>query len=329
VHSRPLPAPLPGGEAIAPALAESGRQSGDQFVADHGAGESTEIELDLDFDLSLDAPESVVAPPLGEAPRGIAAEDSPLGADATALGDATALPGSLASDAVDHSEAVEPEHATMPKESPPVAPPPPVTPQAPVRDRTVEARVATLLGGGFSEALVYAKVLHDGVTRRGTAVPYLSHLLATAALVLEDGGTETEAIAALLHDAVEDGAPGTAEMIRSRFGPEVADIVVGCSDPEVMGGFRQAKAAHLLVLESGSTSMRRVALAEKLDNARALLRDLERFGAATWSRMDVDRDDMLWYLQSLVALFDRSFPSVLAGELRRVLEMIEQQVGVG
>ena len=99
-------------------------------------------------------------------------------------------------------------------------------------------------------------------------MPYLSHLLATAALVLEDGGTEAEAIAALLHDAVEDGAPGTADTIRSRFGAEVADIVVGCTDPEVAGGFREAKTAHLRELESGSTSMRRVALAEKLDNAR-------------------------------------------------------------
>ena len=119
--------------------------------------------------------------------------------------------------------------------------------------------------------------------------------------------------------------PAIADTIRARFGDEVADIVVGARTRMSTGGFREIKIEHFGQLERGSTSMRRVALAEKLDNARALLRDLERYGADTWTRMDVDRDDMLWYLRSLVALFDRTFPSVLAEELGAVVERIEAQ----
>ncbi|MCK9250712.1 MAG: HD domain-containing protein [Solirubrobacteraceae bacterium] len=192
-----------------------------------------------------------------------------------------------------------------------------------VRDRSKRPVDSTLIGGSFTEALVYAKLQHQGRTRRGTAIPYLGHLLATAALVLEDGGTENEAIAALLHDAVEDGLPDTAEAIRRQFGDAVASVVIGCTDPVEFVDFRARKSEHLRLIEAGSTSVRRVALAEKLDNARALLRDLRRYGSATWDRMGIERDEMLWYLRELVTLFARSFPSVLAEELRRTVDEIE------
>jgi (p)ppGpp synthase/HD superfamily hydrolase len=142
--------------------------------------------------------------------------------------------------------------------------------------------------------------------------------------VLEDGGSEVEAIAALLHDAVEDGTPDMADTIRRRFGDAVAEIVIGCTDPVVQDSFRDSKEEHFRRLEGGSTSVRRVALAEKLDNARALRRDLERYGDDTWKRMDVEREDLLWYLRNLVALFRRTFPSVLATEFAREVEQIEE-----
>jgi hypothetical protein len=329
VHSRPLPAPLPGGEPIVPpALAAADALAASSGADEDAIDDEAPVELDLDLDLGFDGDdvgttETVSGEP---APPPLAPEPT-LSTMGSRVDEGTVASGPPADEASTDSDTAEEHAAPAASESaiPAAAADLPAAARHFTRERTVAPRVHTTLGGAFSEAVVYAKVLHDGATRRGTAVPYLSHLLATAALVLEDGGTETEAIAALLHDAVEDGAPGTADVIRTRFGVEVADIVIGCSDPEVPGGFREAKTAHLGELERGSTSMRRVALAEKLDNARALLSDLERYGAATWSRMNVERDDMLWYLESLVALFDRTFPSVLAGELRRVLTRIEEQ----
>lgn len=178
------------------------------------------------------------------------------------------------------------------------------------------------LGGDFSEALVLAKLTHGDARRAGTAIPYLSHLLGTTALVLEDGGTEVEAIAALLHDAVEDGPPGIDETIRRRFGPAVADIVLECTDPSD-GSFRERKEEHIRRLEAGSGSARRVALAEKLDNARGILRDLERYGPEVWKTTGVEKQEHLWYLRALVVLFGRAFPSVLATEFERAVDRIE------
>jgi (p)ppGpp synthase/HD superfamily hydrolase len=270
---------------------------------------SESVRMEKIDDASVDRVEEAVAPSSDvEEQPGAEAEPPSAAADATS-GEVEAAPSTdLAT--IETADEVVPALAAE-------------APRSPGRERSSRARATTRLGGSFSEAVVYTKILHGGRTRRGTAVPYLGHLLATAALVLEDGGSEAEAIAALLHDAVEDGIPGTADAIRAQFGTEVADIVLGCTDPDVPGGFRVAKVEHLRELERGSTSVRRVALAEKLDNARALLRDLERYGADTWKRMEVDRDEMLWYLRSLVAVFDRAFPSVLADELRRVVEQIE------
>ena len=180
------------------------------------------------------------------------------------------------------------------------------------------------LGARYTEALMQAKFLHAGQHRRGTSVPYLAHLQAVAALVLEDGGTEDEAIAALLHDAVEDNGPQVLEQIVSQFGIPVARIVAGCTDPEEDpdSSWRERKREHLRALETAGPEVRRVALAEKLDNARALLRDYRRFGDGLWSRMEVDPEDLLWYFAALADLFVTERPGDMASELQDCVERL-------
>ena len=187
-----------------------------------------------------------------------------------------------------------------------------------------EGQPATVLGGLYTEALMQAKFLHAGQHRRGTTVPYLAHLQAVASLVLEDGGTEDEAIAALLHDVVEDLGAELLNRIVDQFGLAVARIVAGCTDPEGQDhtSWRDRKAQHLSDLESAGPRVRRVALAEKLDNARALLRDYRRFGERLWVQMDVDPDDLLWYNAALADLFVTERPGDMASELHDTVEKL-------
>jgi DNA helicase IV len=182
----------------------------------------------------------------------------------------------------------------------------------------------TRLTGRYAEALLFAKFLHAGQVRRGTTVPYLAHLQAVAALVLEDGGTEDEAIAALLHDAIEDHGPEVLDRIVGQFGVEVARIVVGCADPELgdEASWRERKAEHLRALESAGPEVRRVALAEKLDNARALLRNYRRIGDRLWSQMGVDADQLLEYFADLADLFVAERPGDMASEFQRTVEAL-------
>lgn len=173
------------------------------------------------------------------------------------------------------------------------------------------------LGGAFSEALIFAKLKHGRQARRGTAVPYLSHLLAVTALVLDDGGSEEEAMAALLHDAAEDhGGETVISEIADRFGEAVAEIVAFCTDPPDVGpDWREVKRAHLNVLATAAAPVRRVSLAEKLDNARAIVRKLREVGPDVWSQMRVSPDDLLWYFGELADLFAREHPGAMSVEL--------------
>ncbi len=127
-----------------------------------------------------------------------------------------------------------------------------------------------LLNERFDQALNYAIQLHADQLRKGSGVPYLAHLLSVTALVLEDGGSEDEAIAALLHDAVEDqGGLATLEEIRSKFGTHVADIVAGCTDSfeDPRPPWKQRKDRYLQHLAQATPEVRRVSLADKLHNA--------------------------------------------------------------
>jgi (p)ppGpp synthase/HD superfamily hydrolase len=174
----------------------------------------------------------------------------------------------------------------------------------------------------IEKALALAAELHRGQTRPGTDVPYLAHLLGVTALVLEDGGDETEACAAALHDAVEDqGGPPTLARIHAEFGDDVARIVEALTDgPEE--SWRERKRAYLDRLEHEPADVLRVSLADKLDNARTLARDRRALGEAAWERAGKDRDGQLWYFRALVDVFRRRAPGPAAEELAREVESL-------
>ncbi len=181
----------------------------------------------------------------------------------------------------------------------------------------------------FLEAVSYAAALHGSQRRKFSGEPYLAHLLAVAAIVMEHGGNEEEAIAALLHDAVEDqgGLPTLAE-IRRRFGEPVAQIVEGCSDTaeNPKPPWRPRKEAYLLHLQGASTSVRLVSAADKLHNVRSILREYRRRGESMWSLFRGGREGTLWYHRAVVESLRQSGRSPLVEELERAVTELEQLV---
>ena len=180
----------------------------------------------------------------------------------------------------------------------------------------------------FQRALVYATVVHGGQVRKGTAVPYVSHLLAVCALVLEDGGDEDEAIAALLHDAVEDcGGRPRLEDIRCQFGERVANIVEACSDTDETPKppWKERKTRYNAHIRDASPEVRRVSCADKLHNARSILRDYRELGEQLWTRFNAGGDEQLWYYRELVEAFRQADPTAIVGELERVVSALESE----
>jgi (p)ppGpp synthase/HD superfamily hydrolase len=181
----------------------------------------------------------------------------------------------------------------------------------------------------FEEALIFANRLHVKQYRKGTNVPYISHLLSVSALVLESGGDEELAIAALLHDAVEDqGGMETLEEIRNRFGERVANIVDSCSDAYTIPkpAWRERKEKYIIHLKSSSADARLVSLADKLHNARSILRDVRLSGNDALSKFNGGKDGTLWYYRSLALVFETLDQNIMVDELKRVVEQIENLV---
>jgi (p)ppGpp synthase/HD superfamily hydrolase len=188
-----------------------------------------------------------------------------------------------------------------------------------------------VLGARFSEAVRWAAMLHADQVRKGTRIAYVSHLLGVASLVLEDGGTEEEAIAAMLHDAVEDLGTPEAE-IRARFGQPIADIVVACSEPpEIERGastWRERKTRYLAHLEGGvSESARRVTAADKLHNARSILADVRDHGPSVWEKFNAPVSDHVWYYTELVRILSHTHEGPTVRELRRVVDDLVAEAG--
>jgi (p)ppGpp synthase/HD superfamily hydrolase len=179
----------------------------------------------------------------------------------------------------------------------------------------------------FDEALVYAHSLHRQQCRKSTAVPYVSHLLGVASLVIEDGGFEDQAIAALLHDAPEDqGGRECLEDIRARFGDRVATIVDGCTDTyeDPKPPWRPRKEAYLERLKKETDEgILRVSAADKLHNFRAMLKDYRCVGDELWDRFNAGKEDQLWYQRSLADTFKKVFPGPLSDELDRCVSELE------
>jgi len=182
----------------------------------------------------------------------------------------------------------------------------------------------------FDDAFIYAHAAHARQTRKNTPVPYVGHLMGVASIVLDDGGTEDEAIAALLHDAAED-AGGRARMdnIRQRFGDVVARIVEDCTDswttPKEPWAERNQK--YLEHARTLSPSSLRVSAADKVHNAYAILRDLRTIGDEVWKRFNAKPDDVLAYYQGLVRAYREAGGGHLVDELDRIVRGIEREIG--
>jgi (p)ppGpp synthase/HD superfamily hydrolase len=183
-----------------------------------------------------------------------------------------------------------------------------------------------ILSTRFEQALAYAAIVHAGQFRKGTEIPYLAHLLGVASIALEYGADEDEAIAALLHDAVEDaGGVGRLEDIKSRFGEDVADIVASCTDAYVVPKppWKERKEKYIEHIAQASKSAKLVSGADKLHNARSILKDYRVEGEALWSRFNGRKEGTLWYYRALVRAFGSIENKELIHELDRVVRKIE------
>jgi (p)ppGpp synthase/HD superfamily hydrolase len=181
----------------------------------------------------------------------------------------------------------------------------------------------------FNEALQYAVQLHAAQVRKVSGEPYVAHLLGVTSLALDYGADEDEAIAALLHDAIEDqGGVATGEEIQQRFGPAVAAIVRGCSDSDTKPKppWQERKDAFLAGLAHASPSVRLVVAADKLHNVRSLLRDYRSQGEAIWRHFKGGREKTLWYYRAVAEVLKLSGTTTLVEELDRAVAELEQIV---
>jgi (p)ppGpp synthase/HD superfamily hydrolase len=180
-------------------------------------------------------------------------------------------------------------------------------------------------GEKFERALPYAAWLHRDQVRKGTNTPYITHLLAVASIVGENGGTEDEVVAALLHDAPEDqGGEARLGEIRARFGDGVAEIVDGCTDTyeTPKPPWRERKERYLAHLADASGSVRLVSSADKLHNARTVLSDYRLLGEDLWTRFNGEKEGTLWYYRAVVGTLQGDGPIV--EELDRVVTELEK-----
>ena len=189
----------------------------------------------------------------------------------------------------------------------------------------------------FMEALNFSLDLNRNQVRRRSQTPYIAHLLAVAAIVLENGGDEDQTIAALLHDAAEDsGGVKTLLEIRRRFGERVARIVQGCSDSVLNTGQERAawktrKSAYIASIKEKSADVVLVCLADKIHNARSVLSNYKMVGNSAWHRFKNDKEGTLWYYRSMVEAFKPTTKgllaqSALAQEFEYIVNEIEKLV---
>ncbi len=190
-----------------------------------------------------------------------------------------------------------------------------------------------LLGKRFRDALVWAAELHEDQLRKGGDIPYVAHLLGVAAIVLEHGGGEDEAIAALLHDALEDQlhkmTPGE---IKQRFGEKVEAIVEACTDgdPEEQRDrdptkWRRRKEKYIADIPAKPAGAILVSMADKLHNARSILEDYRVMGDALWPRFTTGKEGTLWYYRALLEAYAARGKTRLWHELERTVAAIEER----
>jgi (p)ppGpp synthase/HD superfamily hydrolase len=198
------------------------------------------------------------------------------------------------------------------------------------------SRVERPLSHRFDEAFELAHRVHRHQRRKGTDVPYIAHVIGVASLVLEYGGTETEAIGALLHDALEDapadlGVDRVRTLIEQQFGADVLAIVEHCSDTteQPKPPWRERKQRYIEAAEHAPLPALKVSAADKLHNLRALLRDHRREGDELWSRFNPEagRTGTLAYHRALAEIYLRRHPSALTEDQSRALVELEDWLG--
>ncbi len=190
--------------------------------------------------------------------------------------------------------------------------------------------IAPLSPARLADAVRLAAELHAGQRRKGSDAPYLAHLLAVCALVLEHGGDEAQAVAALLHDAIEDaGGDPVRAVIRARFGEDVLAIVEGCTDTDETPKppWRARKERFLERLASAPPRVRLVVAADKLHNAAATRQDLAREGPAVWERFRGGREGTLWYYGAAVAVLRRGWSHPIVEVLAREAAALAAEAG--
>ncbi len=191
------------------------------------------------------------------------------------------------------------------------------------------SRKPPYLGPRLQQAFRYAAEKHAGQTRKQSAVPYLSHLMAVAGLVLEAGGDEDMAIAALLHDVVEDcgGMPRLRE-VRKQFGPRVAKIVEGCTDAYIVPKpeWLQRKKDYIGEVKHADAETRLVSASDKLHNVRTILADYRQLGEAVWKRFSGKKEGTLWYYRALCNEYRRRNPNRTTRELEIAVTELESAV---
>ncbi len=190
--------------------------------------------------------------------------------------------------------------------------------------------MTTTLTGRFDDAFKYAHEVHGAQARKGSGAPYIGHLMGVTSIVLDDGGTEDEAIGALLHDAAEDhGGRARLDEIRARFGDAVARIVEDCTDSWDMPKkpWAERKRAYVEHARRLPASSRRVSAADKVHNAYATLRDLRIHGESVWNRFNAGPDDVIAYYHNLVRAYGESGGGPLVEEFERIVRGIEREMG--
>lgn len=185
----------------------------------------------------------------------------------------------------------------------------------------------TKLTNKFEQALVYATQLHANQTRKVDKIPYISHLMSVSALILEAGGSEDEAIAGLLHDAIEDqGGKATREEIRQKFGETVVEIVDGCTESDITPKppWKERKIQYIENIRNASDSVKLVSLADKLHNARSLLIGYQNQGDKLWDYFSGSKEDKLWFYGELLKIYKQGNVNFMTVELQRILKELRQ-----
>jgi GTP pyrophosphokinase len=197
-----------------------------------------------------------------------------------------------------------------------------------------QTEVASPLTRRFAAAFALAWAVHGNQCRKKTAIPYMAHVMSVSALALENGADEDVAIAALLHDTVEDAEDGEAthRVIQEQFGERVAAIVMACSDAVAVPGqpkpdWRVRKEAYLRHLNDADPDVLLVSACDKVHNARSILTDLGTDGDVVWQRFTVsDPHAQLWYYTTVAEILQRRLPGPLTDELGRIVEGIAEYI---